>query len=306
MRAIVTGATGFVGKWLVNELLQQNDDVTVIVRNRERIPEEWKTSLHIIESSLEKISQLTKKDFYGENADIIFHLAWDGTSGPERAETGRQLRNVQYTCDMVKLAKMLNCSRFVNAGSIMEYEAMQYIPADGTVPGMGYIYSTAKLAADFMAKTVAVNSGIEYINVIISNIYGAGEESERFFNTTLKKMMNHDKIPLTHGEQMYDFIYVTDAVKAIILAGKKGEKNTAYYIGNSTQYPLKHFIIQMKEVLESRSELGFGEVPFRGNGLSYNEFDTGRLVHLGFRPEVDFAKGIYLTREWMLKGENGG
>lgn len=54
MRAIVTGATGFVGKWLVNELLQQNDDVTVIVRNRERIPEEWKVSLHIYRSIIGK------------------------------------------------------------------------------------------------------------------------------------------------------------------------------------------------------------------------------------------------------------
>lgn len=71
-----------------------------------------------------------------------------------------------------------------------------------------------------MAKIVSVNAEIEYINVIISNIYGAGEESERFFNTTLRKMMNHEKIPLTHGEQMYDFIYVSDAVRAIILAGK--------------------------------------------------------------------------------------
>ena len=307
MKAVVTGATGFVGRWLVEELLHQKDDVTILVRDKERVPKRWEGKLHVVESSLDRAAMLHRVDFPAGDADIFFHLAWEGASGgSQRADSKLQLKNVQYACDMVELARRLHCSRFVNAGSIMEYEAMQYIPENGAVPGMGNIYSTAKLAADFMAKAASVHAGLEYINVIISNIYGAGEYSERFFSTVLWKMVHHEKIPLTHGEQLYDFIYASDAAKAIALAAQKGEKNTAYYIGNPTQYPLKHFVLQMKDVLESRSELLFGEVPFRGAMLTYKEFDTCKLGQLGFQPEIDFLKGIKLTKEWMggEKAEN--
>ena len=63
MKAIVTGATGFVGRWLVNELLHQKDDVVVLVRNKEKVPKGWEGSLHIIEATLGKASMLSKTDF---------------------------------------------------------------------------------------------------------------------------------------------------------------------------------------------------------------------------------------------------
>lgn len=304
MKVVVTGATGFVGKWLVRELLTQGDEVTVIVRNCKRVPEEWNGKVQVVEASLDQLSQLLPQNFVWKTADIFFHMAWAGTSGMERADSVLQLKNVQAACDAVRLAKQLQCNRFVNAGSIMEYEAMQFIPQKGTLPGMGNIYSTAKLTADFMAKTVATKEEMDYINVIISNIYGAGERSARFLNTTLRKMINNEVIPLTHGRQLYDFIYASDAARGIVLAGKKGEKNAAYYIGNSSQRPLKEFILEMYDTIKSESELLFDKVPLTGAMLTYEEFDTKGLKKLGFVPEVSFDEGVLLTRDWILEEEN--
>ena len=304
MKAVITGATGFVGTWLVRELLTQNDEVTVIVRDKKSIREEWAESVHVVEATLEQFSELDNIAFNEKKADIFYHFAWAGTAGNERADVGIQLKNVEATCEAVMLAKRLGCKRFVNAGSIMEYEAIQYVPSDGARPGMGNIYSTAKLTADFMAKTVATKENIEFINIIISNIYGAGERSARFLNTTLRKMLNDESIAMTHGNQLYDFIYVTDAVKAITLAAKQGESNAEYYIGNTKQQPLKEYILMMKSVLKSETEILFGKVPFTGIMLSYEEFDTGKLERMGFVPEVSFEEGIIRTRDWILEEEN--
>ena len=305
MNVIVTGATGFIGKWLVNELLNQQDNVTIIVRNKKRVPKVWETSVKILEISLEQFKTLGRMDFSNDVFDIFFHLAWEGASGEERANVQMQLENVQYTCDAVELAARIQCRSFLNAGSIMEYEAMHYIPKEGTTPGIANIYSTAKLSADFMAKTLAVKEGIDYRNAIISNIYGPGEFSSRFINSTLKKMLNHEEIRLTHGRQLYDFIYVSDAVRAMILVGKKGKSNMAYYIGNPKQRQLKEFILQMKEVTKSKSKLLFGHVPFQGTMLDYHEFAKEDIRNLGFIPEIDFAQGITLTKEWILEEGNG-
>ena len=304
MKAVITGATGFVGDWLVKELLKQNDEVTVIVRDKKRLKTEWNTSVKVVEASLDQIATLDISDFKNEKVDIFFHFAWAGTSGNERGDVKLQLKNVEATCNAVELATRLGCKRFVNAGSIMEYEAMQNISLDGAKPGMGNIYSIAKMTADFMAKAVATKEEIEFINVIISNIYGAGERSARFLNTTLRKMLKGESIAMTHGNQPYDFIYVTDAVKAIVLSAKKGEANSTYYIGNTKQQPLRKYILQMKAVLESESEILFGKVPLTGIMLTYKEFDTKKLERMGFIPEVSFEEGIIRTRDWILEKGN--
>lgn len=303
MRAIVTGATGFVGQWLVRELCANNYDVTVIVRDLKKVPDQWKNGIEIVYSAMENYKDIQKTDFLHDSYDIFFHFAWAGTSGQSRSDYDLQLKNVYAACEVLKLAKRLSCRRFVNAGSLMEYDVMEYLPRDGVEPTAGYIYGIAKLTADFMLKTLAVQEGMEYVNVIISNIYGVGEKSARFLNQLLRKLMSDQRIALTSGVQLYDFIYVTDAVKGIICAAQKGENNSVYYIGNRKPQPLKNYILQAKEILKSNAELAFGEVPFNGVMLTYQEFDTEKLFDMGFEIEVPFEKGILMTSEW-IKREN--
>lgn len=299
MRAIVTGATGFIGKWLVRELCANDYDVAVIVRDLKKVPDVWKNSVEIVQSNLEDYINITKADFQYDSYDVFFHFAWAGTSGQDRADYDLQLKNVYAACEALNLAKRLSCQRFLNAGSLMEYDVMEYLPQDGAEPTAGYVYGISKLTADFMLKTLAVKEGIEYINVIISNIYGVGEKSARFLNQLLRKLISNQRISLTSGVQLYDFIYVTDAVRGIIFAAQKGKNNSVYYIGNRMPQPLKEYILHAKEILQSNAELVFGEVPYNGVMLTYKEFDTNKLFDLGFTIEVPFEKGILLTAEWI-------
>lgn len=303
MNVIVTGATGFVGQYLVKEFQKRGDEVTVLIRDKNKAIGLWKASPAIIECSLSDVQILDKSVFEKERYDIWVHLGWDGTSGDKRADIQLQLNNVQYTCASVKMAYDLGCKRFINAGSIMEYEAVANLLGDVDTVGMGSIYSVAKLTADMMAKTYAFNLKMDYINVIISNIYGVGERSARFLNTIIRKMLKNEKISMTAGIQLYDFIYVTDAVKAIVLAADKGENGLSYYIGNIQQKQLKEFVIELKECLKSGSELAFGEIPLTGKNITYEEFDKKRLYDLGFVPEIDFETGALMVAEWIKEGE---
>ncbi|NTV78477.1 MAG: NAD(P)-dependent oxidoreductase [Clostridiales bacterium] len=290
MKAIVTGATGFVGRELVRELCRQGNEVIAIVRREGNIPD-WDETVQIIVCPLEEYQDLIK--ICQINADIFFHFAWESTSGTGRGDAGLQLENVLYTQNAIQLSKQCGCKRFVFAGSIMEYEAMTYIPKDDARPGMGYIYSVAKMAADFMGKTLANNLELEYINLIISNIYGPGENSARFLNSLIRKLMAGEDINLTEGLQKYDFIYITDAVKAICLAGISGKKNSAYYIGNSKQKPLREYILEAKNITGSDSVLKFGEIQYQGPLDSFQGIDTERLFReLHFIPSVTYEKGI--------------
>lgn len=123
------------------------------------------------------------------------------------------MRNALNTVECMKAAKELGCSRFVCAGSIMEYEVEAVIHTQGSRPGMGYIYGMGKHIAHCMCKSVAANIGIDLLWSMITNAYGVGELSPRFVNTTLRKIINGEPLQFTAATQNYDFVYVRDCTE---------------------------------------------------------------------------------------------
>ena len=303
---IVTGANGFVGSHLVRALDEKRIHVFAVVKDEnENIdtihPLE---NVEIVYCDLFTLDTLKEKIHVEDQIDAFNHLAWAGTSGDARANYELQLNNAKAACEAVRLAKEMAIVKFIFAGSIMEYECEKYIPKDLSKPGLGNIYSTGKVAAHYMAKTLAYSIGLDFEAMIISNIYGPGEISARLINTTLSKMLHGEKTSFTKGVQLYDFIYITDAVNAMILIGEKGQAYKNYYIGNREQKPLKQFIIQMRDCIDPCLELGFGEIPFNGPMLTYKEFNTQALYdELDFEPKVSFQEGIKKTIEWLRERE---
>lgn len=84
------------------------------------------------------------------------------------------------------VAKRIGCQRFIGAGSIMEYEV------------------------EDMYKIKAQTCGVDLIWGVITNAYGEGEISQRFINTTIKKMLRGEELKFTSATQNYDFIHVRD------------------------------------------------------------------------------------------------
>ena len=303
---IVSGATGFIGRNLIDCLIDKEEKVTVIVREESEAVRLWGRRVHIIEQDLVDSGSLKISDFcYSIEESIVVHFAWEGTSGDKRSREATQLNNVKISCEFMRRMRELGCKRFINAGSIMEYEAIKTIATDGEHPQRNSIYSIAKLSADFMMKTIAADIDMEYVNVIISNIYGPGEKSKRFLNNVVRGMIKNEDLILTEGLQLYDFIYTTDAMEMIYAVAEKGKPFESYYIGNSHQRPLREFVVEVKNVLNSSSDLLFGAAPFLGQALDYTEFDCGKVeTELGVIPSVSFEDGIRRTRDSILSENN--
>ncbi len=294
LKVAISGATGFIGKYLVDAFIKQGAEIVLLVRYGKKLPLEWNDKVKVIFAEASDYIKLKTETLNNIKSDIFFHFAWNGTSGEGRYDDKVQVKNIEYACDAMRLATRMGCRRFVNAGSIMEYDAMDLLGNNEKLkPVPGYIYSIAKLAADLMCRTLAAQLNIEYINVVISNIYGPEEQSKRFISTVMRKMIRNERIALTHGRQKYDFIYIADAIEEILLAAQNGMDDGIYYIGNREPRTLKEYVIEMKETLGSKSELAFGELELFGEGLSYREFDTRRIYNeFQFVPRVSFPDGI--------------
>lgn len=299
-KAIVTGANGFLGTAVCKELAEQNIEVIAIVRHPDEVITGIKDNpdIRIVYSDLSGFCKLAEI-IQDRDVDVLYHFAWIGSAGPLRGNVDVQMRNVQYTCDTVKACASIGCKRFVFASSIMEYEIEATMATDAT-PGINTLYCSAKVAADYMSRTVAGSLGIDYIRAIISNVYGPGEFSPRLINTSIRKMLNGDHCSFSAGNQLYDFIYITDAARTFVALGDKGFSNRAYYIGTMNPRPLREFLLELRDCVDPHIEIGLGEIPFKGVSLTYNEFDVEAVKKdTGFIPEVSFEEGIKKTTKWL-------
>jgi UDP-glucose 4-epimerase len=299
-KAIVSGANGFIGTALCRELSEHGTETIAIVRNENENYDSIAglENVRIVFSDLAQFKDLDQV-IPDRDADVFYHLAWIGSAGDLRGNTDIQLDNVRYACETLQMCKRIGCGRFVFASSIMEYEIMALMDTDET-PGINTLYSSAKLSADFMLRTLAGHYGTDYIRAVISNIYGPGEKSPRLISTSLRKMLNHEHCSFSAGEQLYDFVYITDAVRMFRAIGEKGLTNRTYYIGSLNPRPLKEFLLEMRDQADPEAEPGLGEIPFTGVSLTYREFDVTAVKNdTGVIPEISFREGIKRTLEWM-------
>lgn len=234
--------------------------------------------------------------------DTFLHFAWEGSAGSARTDAALQLRNALTAAECVKAAKRLGCSRFVGAGSIMEYETEAAIHAQGTKPGMGYVYGMAKQVAHGLCKTAAAQAGIDFLWPMITNAYGPGETSPRFINTTLGKILRGEPLQFTAATQNYDFVYVTDVAKAFYQVSKEGKPFCEYMIGSGNARALKKWILELADACAPDVPLHFGDIPFTGVDLPLGVFDTSALGNdCGFCPAVSFAEGTKQTLQWLKR-----
>ena len=297
---VITGADGFVGSYTVAYFIKEGCNVLAIDMGpepRRLHPSERLSYMQCDISDIKGMLAKIEKDKY----DTFVHFAWAGSAGEARIDYNLQMRNALNTVECLKAAKELGCTRFVCAGSIMEYEVEAAIHSQGSHPGMGYIYGMGKHIAHCMCKSIAANIGIDLLWPMITNAYGVGELSPRFVNTTLRKIINKEPLQFTAGTQNYDFVYVSDVAQAFYKVALNGKPFCEYMIGSGNAKPLREFIIEMVNSCGPDCIPLFGDVPFTGTNMPLSTFDISEIrTDCGFKPEVSFAQGTKMTMEWLM------
>lgn len=292
-RVIVTGATGFIGSKLVKELVGNGIEVIVIVRDRKAKEQHLKSlgNIKIVECEMKCINDLKKYIEYG-SIDVFLHLAWEGAAGEFRSDYVLQLANIEYTINALKTASILGCKKFVGIGSLMEFE-LNYLMKNNKDLIPNNIYNVSKYTAHVMTKAIASNLNLEYVWTYITNAYGEDEVSPRFFNSTLKKMINKECLEFTLADNLYDFVHVEDVARAIYLIGKHGKNGSNYCIGSGMPRLLKDYIISMSNIAENKLQLNFGKIPSNMIYLNKEIYSIDNTTKdTGYTPQITFEEGV--------------
>lgn len=307
-KAIVTGATGFIGKFLVRELVKQNVEVIAVVRRGTK-------NLNTINALPVKIVECNIADYHmlpdmiaDRDIDVVFHIAWQGVSDLDARNEAIQMQNLQSTLDLIDAMLIMRIGCFIGCGSMHEAESLVEMNEDKVISNLGYMYKATKTAAHWIGKAKCGTYGIRFFWPLI-NTYGEEEKSARLVNTIIRKVLHGESPDLSAGNQYYDFVHVSDVARALILIAEKGVDGTNYTIGSGDAKPLKEFLKIVGQVANDLHdgepvELGFGKITSNVISLPITTFDVTKLYKdTGFKPLIPFRKGIERTARWIKEDE---
>jgi nucleoside-diphosphate-sugar epimerase len=297
--ALVTGATGFIGRQLVETLIDAKTQVVVLVRPGSRLPDRWRGRVTCIACS-DWGEAGVRAALASQSFDVAFHLAAYGVRPTDR-DPGLMLRiNVDLAALLVHLCKERG-ARLVMAGTFSEY---QRPPDRSRLTEQSpleviKIYGASKAAGGIVVRALAETLGVKLRLLRFFKVYGAGEAAHRLLPSLVAGLSRGERVPLSDGTQIRDFIHVDDVVEACLKADDdmvlpSRALTAAWNVCTAVGHSVATFAALVAQAMGGRAELlGFGELPMRADEEPYLVGDGEQMFRaLGWRPRHDLDSGI--------------
>ena len=292
-----------IGIALVNFVIKEGHEVIAIVRPEsagiDSLPSSEKIKICICDIS-------DYESLYGiDECDIFFHLAWGKTVASARDDTDVQLKNLKCTLDAVRLAKSWNARAFIGAGSQAEYGLLNKRADDDTPTNPTSGYGIAKFSAGKMAKLLCKQLDIRFCWSRIFSVYGEHDRGHTLVMYLINTMLNGGSPELTKCEQMWDYLYSSDAARALLAIGLNGKDGQIYPIGSGECKPLKEYITEVRDSMDPNIELSFGVREYYPHQQMFLCADIRKLTaDTGFVPKYSFKEGIARTISFVETQNN--
>ncbi len=290
---LLTGANGFIGRALLNRLLQQNIHVTCLVRNkisgidvaqcRQIVINEF-TPANII-SALQNVS-----------VDVVFHLAAYGVHPQARSPLEMSNVNINSLVAILTAFENRPIKQIVHTGTCSEYAPAikdQLIKEDYLLQPQS-VYGASKVAANLYGRMTAQQLKLPLIHLRLFGVYGPGEADHRLGPCLIQKLSVHEPVKLSPGLQVRDFLYIDDVVNALIAAGNLPPQQETYNVCSSKPVTVRDFAQQAATLMSADADLlQFGELDYRKDETMWLVGDNNKFCRATtWKPGVSLSQGL--------------
>lgn len=299
MRCVVTGASGFLGSWLVRQLLQEGHSVIVLMRNSapSRRNLDWLKDVSIILGTLED-PQSFRSDLKRERVDIFFHLAWFGVTTEFRNHTDQISTNVIGSLRLWELARDIGCTQWIGVGSQAEYGPYGGVLTETLPTNPATAYGMAKLATGLLTCKMSEMSDMRHAWVRLLATYGPGDDPKHLIPSVIMALSAGRTPPLTKGEQIWDYVYVSDAVRALCRIAAT-HATGIFNLASGETSTVRNIVEILRDYIDPSAHLRFGDIPYAPDQIMHLEADTTRLREAtDWYPTINLATGLRNTVDW--------
>lgn len=269
MRVLVTGAGGFIGAHVVHVLRARGHEPIAVTRKDADL------------SDPGAVGAL----FARHRPAAVIHLAWyakplDYLVSPEN------LASLHATTTLVAGAFAAGCRKIVGAGTCLEYAEAGHPVAEDHPLDPVTLYASTKAAAWLTCRALAAGAGAELAWARIFHLFGPGEQASRFVPSIAAALKRGERVDVTAGEQIRDYLHVRDVAEALVALLAPGT-NGAYNVCSGRPAPLRTWVSAIGELLNAQDRIAFGARPYAPGERMYIAGRNDRLRALGWSPAFE-------------------
>ena len=243
MRYLITGATGFVGPYLVRALVEKGHTCRCLVREGSHTDGLMHSGVERVQGDVTRPKTL---EGLAEGADGVFHLATLGHMSNFRV-TGEMFEavNVRGTINVMTEALRAGVQRVVHCSSVAAMGIVQEVPAIEESPcNPHHPYGRSKLEAERAVRRMVREQDLRAVIVRFSMVYGPGDSRDILRLTRMAKKGRFPRVG--NRPKLTPLIHVEDAVRGLMAALNRGRAGETYLITNAASMPFD----RIREVIQ--------------------------------------------------------
>ena len=314
---LITGGMGFIGSNFVRYILGINPDFKIInidkltyagnLENLKNIEEKYAKRYKFYRSDICDFDTLDRI-MIKENVDYVINFA---------AEThvDRSIDNPNVFCDtnilgtqtLLNAVKKHKIKRFLQISTDEVYGSLNFTDqafSEKTPLSPNSPYAASKASADLLIYSYYKTYNLPVIITRCSNNYGPYQFPEKLIPLMINNALNYKNLPVYgEGINVRDWIYVIDHCKAVLEVLLEGRIGEIYNLGGDTEIKNIDLVKRLLRILDRPDSLITFVKDRPGHDLRYAMNHDKITEELGWKPEVDFNKGLEMTVKWYLTNE---
>ena len=292
----LTGGTGFLGGHLRSALADTDITVRHLVRPNSAVTP--KAGEEIIRGDLTE-----DQTFPLDDVDVVCHLAAQtDIQGAVDNPANTWEVNANGTLNLLESARKGDIDRFLLASTASIYGTPQYLPIDETHPmNPREPYGASKLAADRLVNAYAHSYDLPTVTARLFNTYGPRQPEYNVIGHIIQQSLANDVVEVGNLSPSRDFLYVADAVDALVTVLTDGALGEAYNIGSGSETTIKEVTDLIRELVEDDIEIVSKADKQRDDDIEIERHlaDTSKIADIGWQPTVSLRSGLQSTIEYF-------
>jgi UDP-glucose 4-epimerase len=311
-KVLVIGGSGFIGGFVVSELLKSGVKEVVIYDNFARgksdnIIESLKDSRCSVYALGGDVRELDILDSAMKGVDYVFHLAAMWLLHCKDFPRTAFDVNIAGTFNVLEACVNNNIKKLIYSSSASVYGDAVEVPMTESHPfNNKNFYGATKIAGEAMATAYNDRYGLEVIGLRYMNVYGPGQDQHAVYSGVVPIMLNKIEAgeqPVINGDgsQAYDFIYVEDIAKSNIAALESDVKLGYYNVGSEVQTTIKELCDTILDL--KKSDLKVKYMPYSkddARALVQNRIGSRKKAEneINFKYQDSLREGLQKLIDW--------
>jgi nucleoside-diphosphate-sugar epimerase len=255
MKALITGASGYIGSNLTKTLTSLGFEVHAI-QNKSPVKKLPDPQIHSYDGNFESLDQIFRKN----KIDIVFHLASFTFYNYKPEEIPKIIdSNIKFGIHLLEAMTQNNCKKLINTSTYWQhFDSAKYQPNS--------LYSATKQAFEDIIEYYVFDKNLSVISLEMFDVYGPNDNREKIFSLLEQSFKNKKPIEMTSGKQKMNMVYIDDAISAYLQAAQlidsKSHQNShkKYSVATKKSYTLKEVVEKYLKVSQRDIDIRWGKL----------------------------------------------